>query len=192
MTFRNVTTTVTAITASFLALGMISTAQAQTGKMAPGKMAPGKMAPAAGTKDIVAIAMSDPQFSTLVTAIKAAGLVSTLQGPGPFTVFAPTNAAFAKIPAAKLKAVLADKATLTKILTYHVLPGKIPASVVVGMSGPANKKTVEGATVKVSPKPPMVNNAKIIKTDIMASNGIIHVIDTVLMPPMGAPKMKKM
>ena len=183
MTSRKITTTVTALTAGVLALCMASTANAQPGKMMPGKMAPHKMAPAAGTKDIVAIAMSDPQFSTLVTAIKAAGLVSTLQGPGPFTVFAPTNAAFAKIPAAKLKAVLADKALLTKILTYHVLPAKIPASVVVGMKGPANQKTVEGATVKVSPKPPMVNNAKIIKTDIMASNGIIHVIDTVLMPP---------
>ena len=176
MTFRTVTATVTAITAGVLAFGMTSTAQAQS-KMAP------KMAPAAGTKDIVTIAMSNPQFSTLVKAIKAAGLVSTLQGPGPFTVFAPTNAAFAKIPAAKLKAVLANKALLTKILTYHVLPAKVPASVVVGMSAPANQKTVEGSTVKVSPKPPMVNNAKIIKTDINASNGVIHVIDTVLMPP---------
>jgi len=142
-----------------------------------------KKVPATGEKDIVAIAMSDPQFSTLVTAIKAAGLVKTLQGPGPFTVFAPTNAAFAKIPAAKLKTVLANKALLTKILTYHVLPKKVLAATVVGMSGPANVPTVEGATVKVSPKPPMVNNAKIIKTDIQASNGVIHVIDTVLMPP---------
>jgi uncharacterized surface protein with fasciclin (FAS1) repeats len=181
-----------AITAGVSAFGLSSTAHAQTAKMAPAH----KMAPAAASRDIVTIAMSDPQFSTLVKAIKAAGLVSTLQGPGPFTVFAPTNAAFAKIPKAKLNAVLADKATLTKILTYHVLPARIPASAVVGMSGPASQKTVEGSTVRVSPKPPMVNNAKIIKTDIMASNGIIHVIDTVLMPPMGskmgAMKMKKM
>jgi uncharacterized surface protein with fasciclin (FAS1) repeats len=172
-----------AVTASVLTFGMVSTAQAQTA-----------MAPATASKDIVSIASSNPQFSTLVKAIKAAGLVSTLQGPGPFTVFAPTNAAFAKIPKAKLNAVLADKAMLTKILTYHVLPGKVPAATVVGMSAPANVKTVAGATVKVSPAPPKVNNAKIIKTDIMASNGIIHVIDTVLMPPAGGKMgaMKKM
>ncbi|MES2462874.1 MAG: fasciclin domain-containing protein [Armatimonadota bacterium] len=152
------------------------------------------MAPATASKDIVAIASSNPQFSTLVKAIKAAGLVNTLKGTGPFTVFAPTNAAFAKIPKAKLNAVLADKALLTKILTYHVLPGKVMAATVVGMSAPANQTTVEGSAVKVSPKPPMVNNAKIIKTDIAASNGVIHVIDTVLMPPMGGKMgaMKKM
>ncbi|MBC8103005.1 MAG: fasciclin domain-containing protein [Cytophagales bacterium] len=179
MKFQSVSAALVAAVVSF---SVGSAAQAQTGTM-------GKMAPAAGTKDIVAIAMSDPQFSTLVKAVKAAGLVKTLQGPGPFTVFAPTNAAFAKIPAAKLNALLANKAALTRVLTYHVLPAKIPASVVVGMSGPANQKTVAGATVKVSPKPPMVNNAKIIKTDIMASNGIIHVIDTVLMPPAASSKM---
>ncbi len=181
MKFRNITTTVTAVSASVLAFGMIPAAQAQTGNMPS----------ATASKDIVAIALSDPQFSTLVKAIKAAGLVSTLQGPGPFTVFAPTNAAFAKIPKAKLNAVLANKALLTKILTYHVLPKSVAASSVVGLSAPAPVKTVAGPNLKVSPQPPMVNNAKIIKTDITASNGVIHVIDTVLMPPAGN-KMSKM
>ena len=146
------------------------------------------------SKNIVEIAASNPNLSTLVKAVKAAGLAETLSGPGPFTVFAPTNAAFAKVPKAKLNALLADKAMLTKVLTYHVLPAKIEAATVVGMKGPAMQKTVEGATVKVSPKPPMVNMSKITKTDIQASNGVIHLIDTVLMPPMGkmAPKMAPM
>ena len=144
-------------------------------------------ASAAGAKDIIDTAMSNPQFSTLVTAIKAAGLVDTLKGAGPFTVFAPTNAAFAKIPKKKLNAVLADKALLTKILTYHVVSGKVMSTDL--KAGPV--KTVEGsnATIKLSPAP-MVGNAKIIKADIAASNGVIHVIDTVLMPPMGKMKSK--
>ena len=141
--------------------------------------------------DIVEVAMSDPQFSTLVTAVKAAGLVDTLKGAGPFTVFAPTNAAFAKIPKATLAALLKDKARLTAVLTYHVVPGKILAARVVGMKGPAKVKTVQGATVRVNPNPAMVNNAKIIKTDIAADNGVIHVIDTVIMPPAGKMKAHK-
>lgn len=133
-------------------------------------------------KDIVDTAMADPQFSTLVAAIKAAGLVDTLKGTGPFTVFAPTNAAFAKIPKKKLDAVLANKALLTKILTYHVVPGKVMSTDL--KAGPV--KTVEGASATIKLKPaPMVGKAKIIKADVPASNGVIHVIDTVLMPPMG-------
>lgn len=152
----------------------------------------------AHAEDIVGIAMSDPKFSTLVAAVKAAGLVETLKGKGPFTVFAPTNAAFAKLPKGTVESLLkpANKAKLVSLLTYHVVPGKVMAATVVGMTKAANVKTVQGTTVRVNPKPPMVNNAKIIKTDIEADNGVIHVIDTVIMPrPAGkmhhASKMKK-
>ena len=136
----------------------------------------------ASGKTIVDLAVATPDLSTLVTAVKAAGLVETLSGPGPFTVFAPTNAAFAKIPPAQLKALLADKAALTKILTYHVISGEVPASVVTGLPYKAYKTTVSGDKFLISPSPTMINNAKIIKTDIMASNGVIHLIDTVIMP----------
>lgn len=131
-------------------------------------------------KDIVDIAASDPQFSTLVKAVKAAGLVETLKGDGPFTVFAPTNAAFAKLPKPALEKLLADKAKLTKVLTYHVVAGKVMSTdLKEGMTA----KTVAGPElhIKLSPSP-MVNNAKIIKADIEAKNGVIHVIDTVLLP----------
>jgi len=133
------------------------------------------------SKTVVDIAAGNPDFSTLVTAVTAAGLGSTLSGPGPFTVFAPTNEAFAKIPKADLDKILADKAQLTKILTYHVVPGKV-------LAGDLKKKqkvaTVEGGTVviKKSKKGASINNAKIVQTDIQGSNGVIHVIDTVLLP----------
>ncbi len=147
-------------------------------------------AQAARADDIVETAMKNPQFSTLVTAVKAAGLVNTLKGAGPFTVFAPTNAAFAKIPPAKLKALLADKKALTAVLTYHVLSGEVMAADVVKMKNGSMAKTVQGSslTVKTSPAV-MVNNAKVIKTDIKCDNGVIHVIDTVLMPKMTGSKM---
>ncbi len=137
-------------------------------------------AQAAG-KTIVDIASADPQFSTLVTALKAAGLVETLSGKGPFTVFAPTNAAFAKIPKADLDKLLKNKAALTKVLTYHVVAGKVMAAEVMKMK---SAKTVQGSMVSIDTmKGVMLNGAsKVIKTDIVASNGIIHVIDTVLMP----------
>jgi len=137
-------------------------------------------AQAAG-KTIVDIAASDPQFSTLVAALKAAGLVETLSGKGPFTVFAPTNAAFAKIPKADLDKLLADKAALTKVLTYHVVAGKVTAAQVMKLK---MAKTVQGSDVNVMVmgKSVEINGAKVIKANIMASNGIIHVIDTVLMP----------
>jgi uncharacterized surface protein with fasciclin (FAS1) repeats len=138
----------------------------------------------AQAQDIVDVAAGNPDFSTLVTAVKAAGLVDTLKGAGPFTVFAPTNAAFAKIPKAKLDAILKDKALLTKILTYHVVPGKVMAADVVKLKNGTKVKTVEGSEIKVSVKPAVkVNNAKVIKTDVTASNGVIHVIDTVILPP---------
>jgi uncharacterized surface protein with fasciclin (FAS1) repeats len=130
--------------------------------------------------DIVDTAIGAGQFNTLAKALTAAGLVETLKGPGPFTVFAPTDAAFAKIPADKLNALLADKAALTKVLTYHVVPGRVVATDV--KSGQV--KTVEGEflTINVSPAGVKVNNANVIKTDVMASNGVIHVIDTVVVP----------
>ena len=138
----------------------------------------------AATQDIVGIAASDKNFSTLVTALTAAGLVKTLQGKGPFTVFAPTNAAFAKIPKATLTALLKNKAELTKVLTYHVVSGKVMGADAMTMNGKM-AKTVEGSELKISVmgKVLEINDAKVTKADIIASNGVIHVIDTVLMPP---------
>ena len=134
----------------------------------------------ASAADIVDTAKSAGTFNTLVTAVQAAGLVDTLKGPGPFTVFAPTDAAFAKIPKAKLDALLKDKAALTKVLTYHVVAGKVMAADVK----PGAVKTVEGSslTVTTAGGKVMVDKAHVTKTDIAADNGVIHVIDTVLMP----------
>lgn len=132
-------------------------------------------------KNIVEIASSNSDFSTLVTALTAAGLVETLSGDGPFTVFAPTNAAFAKLPEETLQAVLADKEQLTAILTYHVVPGKVMAKDVVNLK---SAKTVQGSnlSIEVNGSTVMVDNAKVITPDIDAKNGVIHVIDTVLIP----------
>ena len=130
-------------------------------------------------QDIVDTAVKAGNFTTLVTAVKAAGLVDTLKGPGPFTVFAPTDEAFAKVPKATLDALLADKAALTKVLTYHVVPGKVMAADVKA----GKVKTVEGQELTITTKGGvMVNNAKVVATDVVASNGVIHAIDTVLMP----------
>jgi len=133
-----------------------------------------------GKADIVDTAVGAGQFTTLAKALTAAGLVDTLKGKGPFTVFAPTDAAFAKIPPAQLNALLADKAALIKVLTYHVVPGEIVAMDV--KAGPL--KTVEGDSLNVttSSMGVKVNDANVIKTDVMASNGVIHVIDTVVVP----------
>ena len=135
---------------------------------------------AAHAADIVDTAVAAGNFKTLVAAIQAAGLVDTLKGPGPFTVFAPTDAAFAKIPKADLDALLKDKAKLTAVLTYHVVAGKVLAKDVK----PGDVKTVNGKTIRISDAnmKVMVNNATVTKTDIEASNGVIHVIDTVLIP----------
>ena len=132
---------------------------------------------------IVDIAVGNPDFSTLVTALKAAGLVETLSGKGPFTVFAPTNAAFAKLPAGTVESLLKpeNKATLAGILTYHVVAGQVLAKDVVTMT---SATTVQGGTIKIdASKGVMVNNATVTAADIQGSNGVIHVIDTVLMPP---------
>lgn len=130
--------------------------------------------------DIVDTAASAGQFSTLVKAVKQAGLVETLKGDGPFTVFAPTDAAFAKLPPGTLDALLKDKEQLTKVLTYHVVPGKVTA----GQVKTGEVQTVQGQALelKKSGGSVMVNDAKVIKADVMADNGVIHAIDTVVIP----------
>ena len=132
-------------------------------------------------KDIVDTAVAAGSFDTLVTAVKAAGLVETLKGDGPFTVFAPTDEAFAAIPEADLNALLADKEALTKVLTYHVVSGKVMAADVVNLT---SASTVQGSEIDimVSDSGVKVDNANVIKTDIVTSNGVIHVIDAVIMP----------
>ncbi len=137
----------------------------------------------AEAKDIVATAINAASFTTLVAAVQAAGLVETLQGPGPFTVFAPNDAAFAKVPKEALTALLADKAKLTSVLTYHVVAGNVMAADAVKLDG-KEAATVNGQSFKVSVKggEVMVDNAKVIATNIQCTNGVIHVIDTVIMP----------
>jgi transforming growth factor-beta-induced protein len=141
-----------------------------------------KMDSTSTSKDIVAVASGAGNLSTLVTAIKAAGLVETLQGPGPFTVFAPTDAAFAKLPQGTLDDLLKpeNKAKLAGILTYHVVAGKVMAADVKTMMA----KTVNGQEldIKAADGVVTVNDAKVTKTDIAAKNGVIHLIDSVLMP----------
>ena len=133
-------------------------------------------------KDIVDTAVGAGSFKTLVTAVQAAGLADTLKGPGPFTVFAPTDEAFAKLPAGTLDAVLKDKAKLTAILTYHVVSGKVMAKDVAGMNG-KSAKTVQGGELKIdTARHVRVGTATVAKTDIECSNGVIHVIDSVLLP----------
>jgi uncharacterized surface protein with fasciclin (FAS1) repeats len=138
----------------------------------------------ASNQDIVDTAVASGQFKTLTAALKAAGLVDTLKGSGPFTVFAPTDAAFAKLPAGTLKDLLKpeNKAKLVAILTYHVVPGDVTAADVTKLS---EAKTVNGAMLKVTTQngKVMINKADVVKTDIEASNGVIHVIDAVLLPP---------
>ena len=133
----------------------------------------------AQAKDIVDTAVGAGNFKTLAVALQAAGLVDTLKGPGPFTVFAPTDEAFAKVPKAQLDALLADKAKLTAVLTYHVVAGKVMAKDVKA----GNVKTVQGSDLTVGTTSGVtVNNAKVTATDIVADNGVIHVIDSVLLP----------
>jgi uncharacterized surface protein with fasciclin (FAS1) repeats len=133
----------------------------------------------AHAKDIVDTAVAAGSFKTLATALGAAGLVDTLKGKGPFTVFAPTDEAFAKIPKADLDALLKDKAKLTAVLTYHVVAGKVMAADVKA----GKVKTVQGSELTVTTSGGVqVDGAKVVKTDIVADNGVIHVIDTVVIP----------
>lgn len=137
---------------------------------------------ASADQTVVAIAASNADFSTLVTAVKAAGLVDTLNGAGPFTIFAPTNAAFAKLPMGTVEDLLKpeNKAKLTAILTYHVVAGKVLAADVKT----GKVKTVQGGEldVKVTDGGVTVDGAKVVKTDIIGKNGVIHVIDSVVLP----------
>lgn len=133
----------------------------------------------AHAKDIVDTAVAAGSFKTLATALQAAGLVDTLKGKGPFTVFAPTDEAFAKVPKADLDALLKDKAKLTAVLTYHVVPGKVMAADVKA----GKVKTVQGSEITVATTGGVkVDAANVVKTDIVTDNGVIHVIDSVIMP----------
>ena len=133
----------------------------------------------AQAKDIVDTAVAAGSFKTLATALTAAGLVDTLKGKGPFTVFAPTDEAFAKVPKADLDALLKDKAKLTAVLTYHVVAGKVMAADVKA----GKVKTVQGSELTVTTMGGVkVDNANVVKTDIVADNGVIHVIDSVVIP----------
>jgi uncharacterized surface protein with fasciclin (FAS1) repeats len=130
--------------------------------------------------DIVDTAVNAGSFSTLVSAVKAAGLVETLKGAGPFTVFAPTDEAFAKLPAGTVEGLLKDLPKLKKILTYHVVAGKVMAADVVKLT---SAKTVEGSDIKIDASHGVkVNDSTVVTPDVAADNGVIHIIDTVLLP----------
>ena len=155
-----------ALAAALLALAV--TAPAQAGP------------PKSSLPDVVDTAVAAGSFKTLAAALQAASLVDTLKGSGPFTVFAPTDEAFAKLPAGTLEALLKDKQRLAAVLTYHVVPGRVMAADVVKLTA---AKTVQGGSLTIrADKGVTVDGAQVVKTDIESSNGVIHVIDTVLMP----------
>ena len=134
-------------------------------------------------EDIVDVAIQNGNFTTLAAALEAAGLIETLKSDGPFTVFAPTDEAFAKLPAGTVEALLQDKERLTQILTYHVVAGEVTSSQVVNLS---EAKTVNGALIQITTTPEgtvKINDATVTAADVQASNGVIHVIDTVILPP---------
>jgi len=145
-------------------------------------LAPAPATAQANPKDIVTTAVEAGSFTTLAAALEAAGLVGVLQGDGPFTVFAPTDEAFAKLPAGTVEALLADKAALTRVLTYHVVPGRVTSQAVVGLS---DAETVAGirAPIEVRNGQVYVAGARVVTADVLASNGVIHVIDAVMLPP---------
>lgn len=164
-------------TAGFIKVGGSMGAQNYTDQ----GMAKGHAKKAGTHGDIVDTAAANGKFTTLITAVKTAGLVDTLKGDGPFTVFAPTDEAFAKLPKDQLDALLNDKEALTKILTYHVVAGKVMSTDVVNLN---SAKTVEGQAITINASNGVrVNNANVIMTDIETSNGVIHVLDTVILPP---------
>lgn len=144
---------------------------------------------AAQQQDIVGTAVAAGSFTTLAKALTEAGLVETLQGAGPFTVFAPTDEAFAKLPAGALDKLLADKAALRQVLLYHVVPGRVMAADVVKLT---SAKTAAGpsARVRTMNGNVMIDGARVVRTDVAATNGVIHVIDSVIMPPMGGAVRK--
>jgi uncharacterized surface protein with fasciclin (FAS1) repeats len=151
-------------------------------------LAAGLALPAMGTAqqapgDLVQVATEAGSFSTLLKAVEAAGLVDVLRGEGPFTVFAPTDEAFAKLPAGTLEALLADREQLVAVLTYHVVPGRVLSADVVG-SGGGEPVSVQGDALRVTVRDGTVwvDGARVIAADVMASNGVIHVIDSVVLP----------
>jgi len=161
-----------------LALALVLPAAACGGAS---KASPAAATAAVASADIVDTAIAAGSFTTLVTALKAADLVDTLKGAGPFTVFAPTDAAFAKLPPGTVDALLADKAKLTAVLTYHVVAGKVTGADVVGLT---EATTVQGGKLAIDVSNGVkINDATVTTADVMASNGVIHVIDTVLLPP---------
>lgn len=168
---------------SILVLAACSGEKADTASTTTDSVAAASAMDASAPQDIVETAVAAGNFTTLAKALTEAGLIETLKGPGPFTVLAPTDEAFAKIPAADLTALLADKEALTKVLTYHVISGNVPASTVTTLT---EATSLEGSkiTIKVVDGKVMLNDAsEVTATDIAASNGVIHVINTVLMPP---------
>lgn len=182
--------------AAIIGLGLVATGCTATTPAAPSPSAPATSAastPAptmseSAAPDIVDTAVAAGDFTTLAKALTAAGLVETLKGDGPFTVFAPTDEAFAKLPDGALDGLLKDKEALTGVLTYHVVPGEVMAAQVAGMDG-QKVTTVQGGTFTVNVKDGKVsltdgagNTVNVVKTDITASNGVIHVIDGVLLP----------
>jgi uncharacterized surface protein with fasciclin (FAS1) repeats len=165
---------------SLAAVAIVVSACSSAASPSPATPAP---SPSAALGDIVATADANGSFKTLITAVKAAGLVETLQGAGPFTVFAPTDAAFAALPAGTLDGLLADPEALKKVLLYHVVSGKVTADQVVGLT---SATSVESSPIKVAVKDGTVylnDTAQVVTTDVMASNGVIHVIDKVILPP---------
>lgn len=142
------------------------------------------MSAQAQTVDIVETAIAAGNFKTFSKALAEAGLVETLKGPGPFTVFAPSDDAFAKLPPGRLAALMKDKAALKEVLLYHVVTGNLMAADIAKLNG-KSRKTAEGGDAKIMMQDAgiMVNNATVTKADIKASNGVIHVIDSVMMPP---------
>jgi uncharacterized surface protein with fasciclin (FAS1) repeats len=144
--------------------------------------APAQVDAQTSQKDIVATAIDAGSFTTLAAALQAADLVGVLQGDGPFTVFAPTDEAFAKLPEGTVEALLADKEALTRILTYHVIPGRVTSDAVVNI---AAAETVAGlkAPIEVKMGDVYVAGAKVITADVEASNGVIHIVDAVMLPP---------
>ena len=147
---------------------------------------PALATPPAQAGDIVDVAVADGRFTTLVAAVQAAGLVETLKSEGPFTVFAPTDDAFAKLPAGTVEGLLKDIPTLKNILLYHVVPGKVMAADVVKLTS-TDTALGKPVSIKVEDGKVFVNDAQVIITDVEASNGVIHVIDTVILPPAEAP-----
>ena len=182
---------------SMMASGSMDTSTPMT----PAPMAPSTPAPATptsstpapmtntATMDIVDTAMAAKNLTTLVKALQVAGLVETLKGAGPFTVFAPDDKAFSKLPSGTLDALMADPAKLKMVLTYHVIPASVDAATAMSMSSPTSPPTVEGSTLQVTKAKHnklKINDATVTKANIQASNGIIHIIDRVLLPPMDA------